>query len=261
MTSSNLSEEFINILEAIKSSGAQTVNAKEFVIKESNVIFLKHDIHTKIDNLLDIALYEYNNNINSTFFIMANHEFSKKYFKDKGFNKLLLEFIDKGHQIGLHFDLHDIILQRGEFDSEIKEITKYYHNEGINICVANLHGNSVFLKKFGSPKVYMKAKKSDQNVLRHKYPLTEKKLLKHKGTLILEDLSKYGIDYWVDTIFYHKGNKVNYDNFFSDNSQFILVKNKKRVFGTPKFEKNYIEKLSTNLKNKKSIFLLHPQKY
>ena len=133
MTSPKPSDEFINIIEAIKSSGAKTVNAKEFVLQESNVIFLKHDVHSRIDNLLDIATYEYNNNINSTFFIMANHQFSKKYYKDKNFNKLLLEFIDKGHQIGLHFDLHDIILRYGQFYSEIKEITDYYFNEGINI--------------------------------------------------------------------------------------------------------------------------------
>ena len=261
MKNLNLSYEFLNIIEAIKSSGAKTVNVKEFVLQKSNTIFLKHDVHSRIDNLLDIATYEYNNNISSTFFIMANHEFSKKYFKDKSFNNLLLEFIDKGHQIGLHFDLHDIILRHGQFDSEIKEITDYYFNEGINIRVANLHGNSVLLRKFGSPKAYMKAKKSDHDVLKHKFPLIENKLHKHKGTFILEDLSKYGIDYWVDTIFYYKGNKVNYDNFFSDNSKFKLVSNKKRVFDTSKFEKGYIDKLSTNLKDKKSVFLLHPQNY
>lgn len=256
-----LSDELINIIEAIKSSGAKTVNAKDFVTKENNVIFLKHDIHTKIDNLLNIATYEYNNNINSNFFIMANHEFSKKYFKDKDFNKLLLEFIDKGHQIGLHFDLHDIILRRGQFDSELKEITEYYNSEKINIRVANLHGNSVLLRKLGSQKVYMKAKKNDSDVLKHKFPLKEKKLLQHKGTFILEELQKYGIDFWVDTIFYYKGNKINYDNFFSDNSKFILVKNKKRVFGASEFKKDYIDIISKKLKNKKSVFLLHPQKY
>ena len=55
--------------------------------------------------------------------------------------------------------------------------------------------------------------------------------------------------------------KVNYDNFFSDNSKFKLVSNKKRVFDTSKFEKGYMDKLSTNLKDKKSVFLLHPQNY
>jgi hypothetical protein len=261
MKNINLSSEFINIIEAIKSSGAETVDAKNFVEKKTNVIFLKHDVHSKIDNLIDIASYEYNNDISSTFFIMSNHDFSKKYFKDKSFNNLLLKIISKGHQIGLHFDLHDIILRRGRFDSEVKEITTYYINQGISIHVANLHGNSLLLKKFGSPKAYMKARGSDHSVLQHKFPLTETKLFKHKGTVILEDLKNYGINYWVDTIFYYNGNEIKYNNFFSDNSKFILIKDNKTLFNISKFERDSIKLLSSNLKNKKTVFLLHPQKY
>ncbi len=37
MKNINLSSEFINIIEAIKSSGAETVDAKNFVEKKTNL--------------------------------------------------------------------------------------------------------------------------------------------------------------------------------------------------------------------------------
>lgn len=70
-------------------------NFKKFVI-------LRHDIDFKLEDALEIAKIEKDNDINSTYFVLVSSDFYNVFSLKS--SQILKDIISLGHEIGLHFD-------------------------------------------------------------------------------------------------------------------------------------------------------------
>ena len=84
-------------------------------------IILRHDVDMSIDKALEMAIFEFNMNISSTYFFLLTSNFYNllnKENKDK-----LLQIKNLGHQIGLHFD------EKQHFVSKTEDLVKAINQE------------------------------------------------------------------------------------------------------------------------------------
>lgn len=93
------------LLLAIKQKSLIVTFAEAMVKnKDASVTIVRHDIDLCLAKALEVAKFEYQNNIESSFFIMTkNPLYSLEENKNK---KIIREIEELGHEIGLHFDPH-----------------------------------------------------------------------------------------------------------------------------------------------------------
>ncbi|MGA2120624.1 MAG: hypothetical protein ABSG49_01120 [Methanoregula sp.] len=66
------------------------------------VLFLRHDLDVSVEGALDMAKFEFNQNIYATYYVRLNTEFYS--LKDTSTFNALQKILDLGHEIGLHYD-------------------------------------------------------------------------------------------------------------------------------------------------------------
>jgi hypothetical protein len=92
-------------------------------------IILRHDIDFSIDSALIMAALEHNMGIRSTYFILLHSTFYNPLTEDS--IKKLSEFVEMGHEIGLHYDpnfamvQNEVELLTGYLDTKIQVIAKH----------------------------------------------------------------------------------------------------------------------------------------
>ena len=93
------------LLSAVKQKSL-VVTFEEAMVKGdgASVTIVRHDIDLCLVKALQIAKFEHQNDIKSTFFIMAKNPL---YSLEEGKSRTILREIEElGHDIGLHFDPH-----------------------------------------------------------------------------------------------------------------------------------------------------------
>jgi hypothetical protein len=86
---------------------------------DAPLAILKHDIHQNLDRATAMALAERTNGIAGLFFMMGPHRLNRKFFGSAKSWDQLRGIQASGHRIGLHLDVMDAILRRGDLYEDI----------------------------------------------------------------------------------------------------------------------------------------------
>ena len=104
---------YSSMLDQLKEKNYHFKTFDKFDVSDTNTCaLLRHDIDKSVPKALDIAIIEAEKGIKSTFFVRLHsnyyNPFSYKCYRN------LMQIADLGHEIGLHTELWDISLLRGE---------------------------------------------------------------------------------------------------------------------------------------------------
>lgn len=94
-------DSYIELIDLLKNKGYEFTNYIDYENVEKPVIF-RHDIDNSLEKALELAKIEYNNQINSTYFVLLSTDFYNIFSKSSF--EILSQIINLGHDIGLHFD-------------------------------------------------------------------------------------------------------------------------------------------------------------
>lgn len=262
--------DLIKLYKLIIDQGCIACTADSFQHDVSNgnatgKFLIKHDIHHDLDKTIELACREFSLGIRAVYFALPNHSLSKKYFGSQYMWNIFERIVSMGHEVGLHLDLHDLILNHGDLMVGIKYNIDLFTEHGIMIRSANLHGNTAHRKLYGSPKAFIRKLDSDQKPLRHIFPISDKNFLKFQASLSLEALAReYGILNWIDSEFFREGKRINIPSNCTDNSgSFRVGHNHKNILRTEPFkiDDDFCAKLASHCKESTTLFLIHPQYY
>lgn len=89
------------LYHALRRSGYQTVNYHNYRSSEK-VCILRHDVDFDLKKAMEMARFEYSNQVESTYFILLSTDFYNVFSADS--QKMLKGILSCGHDIGLHFD-------------------------------------------------------------------------------------------------------------------------------------------------------------
>ena len=92
---------YSSLISSILDAGYTAVDF-DTIIRQDSQILLRHDIDFSLEAALEIARAENIIGVFSTFYILISSEFYNIFTSRS--HKILLEIIDLGHEIGLHFD-------------------------------------------------------------------------------------------------------------------------------------------------------------
>jgi len=92
---------YSSLILKILDAGYTVVDFDSKIDKESRIL-LRHDIDFSLETALDVARVENNIGVSSSFYILVSSEFYNIFTSRS--KKILLEIMDLGHKIGLHFD-------------------------------------------------------------------------------------------------------------------------------------------------------------
>jgi len=118
-------ENYNAIIKKIIASGYKFVRfpiQDNIEISNEKEVLLRHDIDFSLTAAKEIAQYDYNSGIKSTFFIYLNSPFYNILFEDD--KKQIDEIAKFGHDIALHFDQRINI----GLDKEIEILSKIFSN-------------------------------------------------------------------------------------------------------------------------------------
>lgn len=260
--------DYRSFLENLRESGVKFVDANEFVDaclnhRAAALSLLKHDAHHDLESCLVVAELEARLGIKSVFFFLGKHPLAD-YYGTERFWESIRSIKSLGHEIGVHADLHELISEFGCALSGIRKIQEDFKaNAGVTINSGNLHGNTAARKLHGSPKAFLKAKSSDREALRHKFPQIGETYKSYRGRYALDSFSEeLGLDYWLDPNIFFKGQKIRVPVFVSDNSLTIRLSRKPSTKIEIPFAQvgrkpsnDFIRELTEH----GSQFLIHPQ--
>ena len=259
---------YSKFLTEVKKSGVHFNRVADFVEAISmgeplGRSIIKHDAHHDLDSCVLAAKVEADLGITSTFLFMGEHELAA-YHGTQQFWRAVENISALGHEVGLHLDFHELILKYGCANLGIEALcNEFLKNAGVVVKSANLHGNTRLRLQYGSPKALIRARNHDVKPLRHKYPVAGQVFDHFVMKYSLQDFSdKFGIDYWLDPIIYHRGSVVPVRVFGSDNSGDIkIVKRKDRVIriSFAELDNKLDSQISEMLASSASQFLIHPQ--
>lgn len=92
---------YCELLEYIKGLGRRVVALRDFPASGS-FVFLRHDIDFSVAKAEEMAAFDYQAGVQSTFFVLLTTPYYNPL--DEGNLRILKRIIDLGHEIGLHYD-------------------------------------------------------------------------------------------------------------------------------------------------------------
>ncbi|MFI5013587.1 MAG: hypothetical protein ACHQAY_14700 [Hyphomicrobiales bacterium] len=207
-------EDYVELLTELQARGVrfESLEAPDLASASAcRTHYLKHDIHHEMVNTVRIAEAEHRLGVRSTFFMMHECVINRKYFAHRDTWKSLLRMRDMGHAIGLHIDGFDLIERYGDLRHGVEEALAIFAKNGLDIHLANTHGNSQYQTKFNFETV---------NFFKELVRPTECSdafWMAHYARYSIADL---GFDLWADTALWTpKTGEFLLDHFVSDNNQ------------------------------------------
>lgn len=94
---------YLELLGVLNSQYNCTFYSNDISIKPSTV-FWRHDVDYSLEEALNLAFFEAEKNINSTYFVLLHGEFYSPLEKKSA--DIIRQILALGHQLGLHFDTH-----------------------------------------------------------------------------------------------------------------------------------------------------------
>lgn len=232
-------------------------------IDEKPSCFVKLDIHRDIKRTLLVARALKEIDLRAIFFMMPYHEINRKFYHSPQTWDVLTEISESGHEIGLHCDVAETILEHDCLYEGINAQLEDFANRGIRVRYGNSHGNTK-LKAAGvrSADFFSSGggEESSSQVNVDTIPQDLRKVMSHFGGYSTKLVSeKCGIDFWTDATILFKGVKASDSIYISDNSRSITIGGKgivsEKFFLSESFVADSIEVMAKN----DALILLHPQ--
>ena len=140
-------ENGIDYLELVNSIDAKRVMIKEFwsINKSERFYGLRHDVDHDINIALEMAEFEYENDIQATYFLLhtAGYFDYSQEFADK-----CKKLVELGHDVGLHNNVLTVWLTKG---GTIKDIIErplnFLREKGMEITGTSCHGDPLCYKE------------------------------------------------------------------------------------------------------------------
>ena len=116
----------------------------EKMVNRTNHIALIHDIDHDINKAVRLAEIEYNNGVQSTYYVITTRFYPfwrKTYDYRKEIEKI--KYIQSlGHEIGFHNDLLTLDAKKGiSAKDELRKVLDFFYDNGINIFSSHAHGS------------------------------------------------------------------------------------------------------------------------
>lgn len=131
-------KQYLLLIQAFKDQGYKISKYRNVDWANRPILFLRHDIDIDIYSSLDLARYENENGIESTYFFMISNSFYNALsFEGR---EIINKVHELGHDIALHIDLQlykDSINIQNEIKKEIETLYKYFPY--INLKVYSIH--------------------------------------------------------------------------------------------------------------------------
>jgi hypothetical protein len=257
-------EQAIRWLSALRESGVKFGFPEDLTGEHdaaAPLAILKHDIHHNLDRAVAMAQAEQEKGIAGIYFMMGPHYLNKDFFGSSRSWEQLRTIQGLGHRIGLHLDVIDAILRRGDLYAEIADVLALFSVEGLAVEYGNSHGNTgfkafdvrardFFTETAGDVRVPEGAGSSGNRISEH----LRRYSLKHIG-------EQFGLRYWVDNRVLRDGVSVSPFLYVTDNAGAVRIP--ARNMSSRKFEidKAFVAASVSALAHTRSLILLHPQWY
>ena len=129
-------EEYVLMIKRIIDAGYEIANYRDYSTKCLPCI-LRHDVDFSLKKAYELALYEHDNGIHSTFFVLISSELYNVFsIKNR---KIIRDIASMGHEVGLHFDEScydngNVIIDSILFEKEILQEVL-----GAEVCCVSMH--------------------------------------------------------------------------------------------------------------------------
>jgi hypothetical protein len=254
-------EQAMAWLAALREAGVSFGFPEELTAGRTAFAILKHDIHQNLDRAVAMALAEQANGIAGLYFMMGPHHLNQNYFGSRRSWKKLRRIQAAGHRIGLHLDVMDAILRRGDLYGDIAETHARFSHEGIALAYANSHGNTAF-RSFGIVAGDFFVETAAKIHVSGVEGLDGERLNAHLGRYSLKTIGeRYGMHYWIDSSVLRDGIKVAPTVYVSDNAGAIRIPARNISSGKFDIHDTFVAASVPALASKSSLILLHPQWY
>lgn len=237
---------YLNLINYIKGDMilfSDIVNNTEKYIESKKFFCIRHDVDADLDDAVRLAKLEYNNNIQSTYFLLHG----SKYFEYSNvFLRKVKRIVDFGHDIGLHNNsISEKIRTKKSIYNIINEPLVYLRKNNIPIYGTSAHGDQICYRyKFINYQMWEEYD-STANFGFEKPKVTF-------GQYSLKDFDLKYESYFLDFTHYLSDSGCHFRGY--------VVKNKKRYERYPK-KKNIHKRILDHYNGKNSGFLqllLHP---
>jgi len=222
---------------------------------------LKHDIHRNLDRALSMAQAEHEKGIAGLYFMMGPHHMNKDFFGSQRWWDQLRAIQGLGHRLGLHLDVIDAILRRGDLYEEIDDVMSQFSAEGLDVRYGNSHGNVSFASLGVHGGDFFGETSKGARIAVVAGPLAAK-LNDHLGRYSLKHIGeRFGLRYWVDGRVFRDGVRLAPTIYVSDNSGSIEIP--ALHISSKRFETDaaFVAASISALRGASSLILLHPQWY
>jgi hypothetical protein len=257
-------EEYAALLRELAAGGASFEKLTPAAITGASLRrahFLKHDIHHDLVNTRLIAKAEAELGIASSFFMMPRHAINRKYFDRPETFQVLREIQELGHQIGLHIDGFAMVEEFGDIYRGVEAARALFNGEGIEVRLANAHGNSTYQARFNFETVSFYQELAER-------PGVEPWVCNDafwQGHYSRYRLAEMGFELWADTLIWTREHGLTRcDYYVTDNSSSLkagdLSTGAFEVVG-PRFAipKALKRRMIGHLTKGSCIWLIHPQ--
>jgi hypothetical protein len=252
-------EDYVELLTELRARGVQfaSLDNPDLASASANKThFIKHDIHHDIVNTVRVAEAEHRLGVRSTFFMMHECAINRKFFNDRDTWKSLLRMRDMGHAIGLHIDGFDLIERYGDLRHGVEEARATFAKCGLEVHLANTHGNSQHQTKFNFETVNFFKE------LARPTQCSDAFWMAHYARYSIPDL---GFRLWADTALWTpETGEFLLDYFVTDNSQSLTAGRMRLSYWELRGEKWELSaglrvRLADLVSIGSCIYLIHPQ--
>lgn len=184
-------------------------------------IYLKHDVHDMcLDALIDFASKQVDLGIIGSYFFMPNgHPRTRKSYSFSEQAKAMRTVQSLGHEVGIHVDPYFLmVMYDTDLQTAIEIVISDFSNEGIEITVGNMHGNS--RHNHADINGYGTSFELFDEVSRHSDFPKLSDLQCESAELVRQNrvrLSQFGIKYWADMPIWSSKLGFVRTNFLTDN--------------------------------------------
>lgn len=252
----------VDLLRSFQGAGLRFAFPDELELRGVDgggpLVVLKHDIHHNIDRVLKLAKFEHALGISGLYFMMGPHEINRKIYGEESTWSKLREVQSMGHRIGMHIDIVDSIIRRGNLYDEIAENMEKFTKEGLVVRYANAHGNTK-LKEFSEYKASDFFQETARPLLD---TLGDSALKGHWGRYSLAEIGRrFGIEHWVDAGVYRAGQPLERLLYVTDNPRAFAMPSKKLLSKQFDLDADFERDLVIAVRTERVLMLLHPQWY
>ncbi len=257
-------EDYVALLRGLRRAGASFEKLSAGAIEGASARrahFLKHDIHHDLVNTLLLAKAEADAGIHSAFFMMPRHHINRKYFDRPQTFEVLREIQALGHEIGLHIDGFTMVEEFGDIYRGVEAARALFRTEGIELKLANAHGNSSYQSRFNFETVSFYKELAERPGI-VPWKCEDEFWLQHYARYRLADM---GFELWADTLLWTpRHGLTRCDYYVTDNSTSLkagdLSTGQFEVIG-PKFKitASLKRRMIANISKGSCVWLIHPQ--